>query len=248
MERPKHRVQSRWRASLSVALVLAIAGLMFAANAQLQGGDAGRHPQNLAGLVQARTAQVAELTANVEALNAEVVALTESANITIPQLTKQKQWASDVVVGLAEVRGPGIKVTLNDASGGIAAPGAAPDDLVVHQQDIQAAVNALWRGGAEAMSIQGQRVNTMTAVRCVGNVLFLHGQVYSPPYQIEAIGNPANMQAALDGDREIRIYQEYVAAYGLGWKTAQSNRITIPASSGPGILRSANIPLGTEVY
>ena len=50
------------------------------------------------------------------------------------------------------------------------------DDLVVHQGDVQAVVNALWAGGAEAMSIMDVRVISTSAVRCVGNTLLLHGR------------------------------------------------------------------------
>ena len=70
---------------------------------------------------------------------------------------------------------------------------ASPDDLVVHQQDVQAVVNALWPGGAEAMQIMDQRVITTSAVRCVGNTLILQGRVYSPPFQITAIGDPQRL-------------------------------------------------------
>ena len=83
------------------------------------------------------------------------------------------------------VRGPGLTVTLDDAPerrdrlGGH----ATPNDLVVHQQDIQAVVNALWAGGAEAMTIQGQRVIATTGIKCVGNTVVLHGVPYSPPYR-----------------------------------------------------------------
>ena len=60
--------------------------------------------------------------------------------------------------------------------------GVSPDVLVVHQQDLQAVMNALWAGGAEAMSLMDQRVISTSAFQCVGNVLSLHGRVYSPPY------------------------------------------------------------------
>ena len=53
----------------------------------------------------------------------------------------------------------------------------------MHQQDIQAVVNALWAGGAEAMTIQGQRVISTTGIKCVGNTVVLHGVPYSPPYR-----------------------------------------------------------------
>ena len=57
-------------------------------------------------------------------------------------------------VGLTAVSGPAVTVTLDDAPSSVAANGIEPDLLVVHQQDIQAVVNALWSGGAEAMTIQ----------------------------------------------------------------------------------------------
>src|SRR5690606_25352417 len=85
-----------------------------------------------------------------------------------------------------------------------------PDSLVVHQQDLEAVINALWAGGAEAMTLQGQRVTVSTAFRCVGNVLSLGGRVYSPPYRVEAIGDPNALTAALDASREIQVYRQWV--------------------------------------
>src|SRR5690606_41382455 len=67
--------------------------------------------------------------------------------------------------------------------------GLHPDDLVVHQQDLEAVINALWAGGAEALMVQDQRITSLSSVRCVGNVLLLHGRHYSPPYRISAIGD-----------------------------------------------------------
>ena len=85
-----------------------------------------------------------------------------------------------------------------------------PDDLVVHQQDVQAVVNALWAGGAEAMQIMDQRVISTSAVRCVGNTLILQGRVYSPPFLVTAIGDPDAMQRALDADANVKVYRQYV--------------------------------------
>ena len=93
--------------------------------------------------------------------------------------------------------GPSLTVTLDDAprTADQLPPGATPDDLVVHQQDVQGVVNALWSGGAEAMQIMDQRVIATSAVRCVGNTLILQGRVYSPPYTITAIGDPTRLRA-----------------------------------------------------
>jgi hypothetical protein len=142
--------------------------------------------------------------------------------------------------GLAAVHGPALTVELNDAPResrhgpyppGIPAPG--PDDLVVHQQDVQAVVNALWAGGAEAMTIMGRRVTALTAVRCVGNTLLLHGEVFSPPFRITAIGGAAALHAALRDSPQISIYQQYVAAYRLGYHVDEVADVRMPAYDGP---------------
>ena len=104
----------------------------------------------------------------------------------------QHRLAGDA--GLDPVRGPGLVVTLNDAqrdADGRFPRDASPDDLVVHQQDIQAVLNALWSAGAEGIQMQDQRIIATSAPRCVGNTLLLNGRTYSPPYVITAVGNPA---------------------------------------------------------
>jgi len=236
-----------WRTLLAVALVLALAGLMFTASARLARGGV-RHPENLAGLVQQRSNEVASLSAQVSALSAEVDSLTGSSTVPLPTLSSRLRLATDLASGVGAFSGPGVVVTLRDASSGIVPPGAVPDDLVVHQQDIQAVVNALWAGGAEAVTIQGQRVTTLTAVRCVGNVLYLHGQVYSPPYTVAAVGSADALDAALDADPAIAIYKEYVQAYGLGWDVVTDQTIEVPAAEGSAILHQATVPQGTDLF
>ena len=94
---------------------------------------------------------------------------------------------------------------------------ASPDDLVVHQQDIQAVLNALWSAGAEAIQMQDQRIIGTSAPRCVGNTLLLNGRTYSPPYTVTAIGDPAAMQAALGAAPLVTLYKQYVVRFGLGY-------------------------------
>ena len=128
--------------------------------------------------------------------------------------------------------GPAVTVTLNDAPASVAADGVEPDYLVVHQQDIQAVVNALWQGGAEAMTIQGQRVISTTGIKCVGNTVVLHGIPYAPPYVIRAVGDQKRLQASLSSSAFIEIYKQYVAAYGLVYGENTEARAELPAHEG----------------
>jgi uncharacterized protein YlxW (UPF0749 family) len=121
--------------------------------------------------------------------------------------------------GLRPARGPGIRVTLQDAPRSVNVPGIDPNLLVVHQQDLQAFVNALWSGGAEAVSLQGQRLISTTGIKCVGNTVVLDGVPYSPPYVIEAIGSPDRLTSALGASPEVVTYRYYVEEYQLGLKT-----------------------------
>ena len=123
--------------------------------------------------------------------------------------------------GMDPVHGPGLVVTLQDAqrdANGRFPRDASPDDLVVHQQDIQAVLNALWSAGAEAIQMQDQRIIATSVPRCVGNTLLLNGRTYSPPYTITAIGNAAAMQAALAAAPLVTLYKQYVVRFGLGYR------------------------------
>lgn len=109
----------------------------------------------------------------------------------------------------------------------------------MHQQDIQSVVNALWAGGAEAMTLQGQRVTATSAFRCAGNILLLHGRVYSPPYVVEAVGDPEALRDALDRSPGVQVYKEYVDAVNLGWSVEDENDIEMPGYQGAIELRYA---------
>jgi uncharacterized protein YlxW (UPF0749 family) len=133
--------------------------------------------------------------------------------------------------GLEDVTGPGVVVQMED-SPLRKSPTGDPNDLVIHQQDIQAMVNALWAGGAEAISINGERLTSDSAVRCVGNTLLLHGSVYAPPYRITAIGNPASLTGIMSSDPLVQRFQIYVDDFHLGLSIQRSDSLTVPAFRG----------------
>ena len=141
-----------------------------------------------------------------------------------------------VDAGLVPMRGPGLVVTLTDAqrdANGRFPRDASPDDLVVHQQDIQAVLNALWSGGAEAIQMQDQRLIATSAARCVGNTLLLNGRTYSPPYTVTAIGDVRGMQAALAAAPLVTLYKQYVVRFGLGYTEQPRSEVDVVGYTEP---------------
>jgi|SRR5690554_3555184 len=248
MSERRERVRpSGSRTSLALVVVLALAGLLFAVNSQVSREHASRHDGGLVGLVAQEAELVRELTAESETLRTEVDALTDE--LEAPRPGVDSSAGSAITAGRSAMAGPGIEVVLDDApSDAPLPPGVHPDDLVVHQQDLEAVVNALWAGGAEAMAIQGQRIVSTSAVRCVGNVLLLEGQVHSPPYAITAIGDPEELRAALDASPAVATYREWAEAVGLGWQVASQGRLELPAHEGGGELKFARVPEGVDVF
>ena len=216
-------------------IVMALAGLMMTTAAINSRGHDLRPERDtdMATLVRSQASHNAALQKEAAGLRAQVEDLSK-ANQTPGATSSVISSASALApsVGLEAVSGKALRVTLDDAPLSENPDGVDANMLVVHQQDIQMVVNTLWSGGAEAMTIQGQRVISTTAVKCVGNTVVLHGVAYAPPYVIEAIGDLNAMQKALDTSEAVRIYKEYVSAYQLGWSVERAGQVTMPAYTG----------------
>ena len=232
---------------IGVPLVAIVAGGMFGVSARTAGGtDLRSGATNLTDVVaradhRVKTKQedVAQLRAQLDAAQAQAAKKGGSA-ATAERLEAEAMKAQDPA-GLAPVTGPSVTVTLDDSHKGVEVlpENGSTDWLVVHQQDVQAVVNALWRGGAHAMMLMDQRVISTSAVRCVGNTLILQGRVYSPPFTIKAIGDPVKLKAALDDDASVKIYRQYVDLVGLGYDVSETKRTTFPAFTGSLAMRHA---------
>jgi uncharacterized protein YlxW (UPF0749 family) len=226
-----------------VPVVFVVVGLLATTSAQTARGtdlrSSGR--SSTADVIREQQHRADQEEARVTALRRQVDALTTRSNPSSSLLRELNARVSSLaqVAGTTAVRGPAITVKLDDAPQGSVPSGFTPDDMVVHQQDVQAVVNALWAGGAEAMMLMDQRVISTSAVRCVGNVLILQGRVYSPPYIIRAIGDQNRMRAALDRSSALRIYRQYVDVLGLGYQISTQSRMTMPGYDGVLDLRYA---------
>jgi uncharacterized protein YlxW (UPF0749 family) len=223
---------------LTVA-VFALAGLIFFTSFNTAKGTNIRTDASLlklSDLIQTRSQKNGRLNDANGVLRDEVDSLRKEDDAGTGGDDK-KLTALEKTAGAQQLKGKAVTVTLNDAPPNATAklpgyPEPQPDYLVIHQQDLQAVVNALWQGGAQGIKVMDQRLISTSAVRCVGNTLILQGRVYSPPYKITAVGDPEKLQQALTASKAIQNYMVYVDVYGLGWKVTDDGTVTLPGYSG----------------
>ncbi|MCX5045038.1 DUF881 domain-containing protein [Aldersonia sp. NBC_00410] len=229
-----------------VLVVLVVAGLLLAITRtashgnELRSSDSGR----LSDLVRAAQTDSDSALRERDALADRVAQMQRDVATSDREVADLLAQSDDLTASalLAEQHGTGVVVTLTDAArdtGGNYPADATPDDLVVHQQDVQSALNALWAGGASAIGMQDQRIVGTSAPRCIGNTLLLHGRTYSPPYRLIALGDPTKLLAALDAEPGVRTFRQYVAKYGLGFAVEVRDDLTVPAETDPSPVRFA---------
>jgi uncharacterized protein YlxW (UPF0749 family) len=246
---PRRR-RGLWR--IGTPLVVLVSGTLFAVSYDNSEGTdlrPGRYA-DLASLAQAESDEYDDIRREIAALNAEVEELTESVDDQAVTRLQRKIDEYSGPAGLEAVAGPGVTVTLSDASDAVADQvnedgELDPNRLVVHQQDIQAVVNAMWQGGAEAITLQGQRIVSTTGIKCEGNAVLIQGVPYPQPYIISAIGSPTGIQSAIDGDDDVSAYRSDAdnPSVGVGWSLESHDRVEAPAYDGLLDLRYAD-PIG----
>ncbi len=236
MDRPPGRSPA-WRVLVPVTALGA--GLLFATSASTaQGTDlrAGRFSQ-LTELIDATAAGVKRQEQAAAALRAQIADAQAQAAAGSSTVARETELGDRLTgpAGMQAVTGPGITVALDDAprpATGQPPASDNPDDLVVHQQDVQSVVNALWAGGAEAMTLMGERIISTTAVRCVGNTLLIAGRLVGPPFVVRAVGDVPGMQRALDLEPGVALFQQYVDRFGLGYAVSTQRTLKLPGYDG----------------
>ncbi|MFH9239565.1 DUF881 domain-containing protein [Streptomyces anulatus] len=236
-EGPARRT-SAWAVRGLTAAVFALAGLIFVTSANTAKGTNLRSDSSLlklSDLIRERSEKNGELNDSVAGARADIDALAQRDDGST-KAEDARLKALEKAAGTTKITGDSVSVTLDDAPPDATAnpgyPEPQPNDLVIHQQDLQAVVNALWQGGARGIQVMDQRLISTSAVRCVGNTLILQGRVYSPPYKVTAVGDPGRLKQALNDSTAIQNYLLYVKAYGLGWKVDENEAVTLPGYSG----------------
>lgn len=218
---------------ITVAIAAALLGFLSVMAAR-QPPSAGRELRRLelVDLIRDQDARVRRLRTEVRSLEGDLAA---GSGATEVQRLRRRVAATAARVGGGAVEGPGVVVTLDD-SPARRSPTGDPNDLVIHERDLQTVVNALWGAGAEAVGINGERLTSTSAVRCAGNTLLLHGSLHSPPYRVAAIGEPAALEA-VTGQPGVAALVSAARDLGLGFEVEQAVvRIGLGTPSSPVML------------
>ena len=134
--------------------------------------------------------------------------------------------------GLTERGGDGVVVTLDDARTTTPVQAANVEKSICHSTDLTDIVNTAWRGGAEAIAINEERIVGSSSVYCVGSTIMVNGTLMSPPFSVVIIGPQNELLAAYDDPNELRDIKQRRDVYGLGFRVTRATTLKVPAFAG----------------
>jgi uncharacterized protein YlxW (UPF0749 family) len=231
-----------WQVTLGIAL-LAL-GFLVAAQLSAQGPRIRYTTQERTPLVETATElqhQHDDLRDQITTLRSEIAKLEEQGQGTtelVRELNNQLEQAR-IAAGLIPLQGTGLVLQLNDST--LPVPAGAEADYVVTARDIRSVIAELWLAGAEAISVNGERVTVSTGVLDIGNTILVNSAYLSPPYQVRAIG-PTDLLDQLSLSQGWRDFiQTRRGTFGLDIQFAEPPVIDIPAFAGSLTLRSSRV-------
>ncbi|MEX2618688.1 MAG: DUF881 domain-containing protein [Egibacteraceae bacterium] len=210
---------------------LLVAGLVAGRTSALE-QDARK--AELIALINARQGHTEQLAEQLEELRAQSAAESEVA-AGVPALTGYLRQVEQAA-GVTGIRGPGMRVTLSDAQTGC---GSSEEDCRIQDRDLQLAVNALFAAGAEAIAINGERIIGTTAVRRAGRQVLVNYKVLTPPYVVEAVGNPDRLVSEFTDAEIAHQFAIWTDVYGLGFEMETHRELEIAGYAGSVQLRTA---------
>ena len=206
-----------------LGLMLAVAALHTTRSAEV--ASAGR--AEIVDQVDAARARLDDLRRRQSALEQEVASLRDALLTTT---AAGRDVASTVerlgvVTGARPATGPGLRVVVDDA------PGASEASERVLDRDLQKLANALWRAGAEAISVNGQRLSALSAIRQAGDAITVNYRPLNRPYTLDVIGDAGDMQARFLDTTHGQAWFDLVNTVGLRFAMTSQDSVTVPAST-----------------
>lgn len=172
-----------------------------------------------------------EQAARVEQLRAEILTLEQAQAGSQSGTEGERIAASALRAGAQAVQGPGVVITLQDAERPVAgAPGDEVKPVRVNARDLQFVVNGLWSAGAEAISVNDHRLTSTSAIRFAGEAIIVDFRGLAPPYVVQAIGEPARLQAEVTSGLTGAYLDALRRELALRAAVTAEDSLTIPAA------------------
>lgn len=216
-------------AQISIALVCLVLGIMLAVQYRTSNIDNDLLP----GRDKELMLKLQTVTEERDSLAREVISLREKVSNTGPNdkaiINLQDELRkANLAAGLVPIHGPGIILTLNDSPRNLQA-GADPNALLVHDDDILRVTNELRSAGAEAISVNNERLIATSEIRCAGNTIQINSSRIAPPFIIKAIGDPDTLHngVLIKGG-----YLESLKVIGIQVQVQKTDEVQIPAYTG----------------
>lgn len=188
--------------------------------------------------VEQRTADAEVLEQRLEGLQVEIAGLQDAALAGSGAGAVEQVRRLALVAGSAPVTGPGIEITLADASStdepvtGDVRDGGDADAGRVLDRDIVTVVNGLWAAGAEAVAVNDQRLSSLAAIRAAGDAILVDFRALVPPYRIEAIGDPQDLQIAFATSAAGSYLATIEQNFGVQVSISGSSDLELPGDQG----------------
>lgn len=189
--------------------------------------------QSLQGEQNTLKGQLADLRTQLDKIQANASTQTDATRSLQARIDELKARA-----GLTLVKGDGVLISLEDAK----PTGANAKDLdksICHATDLTDIVNTAWRGGAQAVAINDERIVGTSSVYCVGSTIMVNGTLMSPPFQIVAIGRQDQLLGAFEDPAQLRDIKQRGEVHGLGFRVSRAAQLQAPAYSGALNVRAA---------
>lgn len=230
------------RAKLALAAGLVLAALVVtvgAANARLAAPVVAKERQELIDRIERETTAADKLESGVDTLRADVSARQRAA------LKKDGGEQADLVSvlsGATDVHGPGVKLVVNDAKeASTGGDGTNPretsgfsDTGRVRDRDMQRVVNGLWESGAEAISVNGQRLTALSAIRAAGDAILVDNKPLVPPYTVLAVGDGQRLSTRFQNSADGLYLHALQENYGI--RTGISVEGDVRLSAAPSVI------------
>ncbi|MFJ3882519.1 DUF881 domain-containing protein [Streptomyces sp. NPDC090077] len=226
------------KAKLGLAAGLVLAAMVVtlgAAQARVAAPVLAKERQELIDRVQRANEHADALERDTERLRTEVA---DRQRAALKQQVGQQGRLVELLAGATEVHGPGVKLVVDDAKGASSGGGGGPRESAgfsntgrVRDRDMQRIVNGLWQSGAEAVSINGQRLTALSAIRAAGDAILVDNKPLVPPYEVLAVGDKKRLgttfQDSVDG-QYLHVLQE---SYGIRYSLTPMDEVRLPAAS-----------------